>query len=170
MEHIEILIGASLINIGRSLVIVCIGLILSRILRAAITRGFAKLPCDERCAHRNKTISQLLVDILKYVTYFAVVFAVLYIFFDATIQSFLAVAGVGGIALGFGAQNFIRDLISGFFLLLDGQLAVDDDVTIGNFTGIVEDVGLRATRIRCENGALTIIPNGEIKIIVNRSR
>ncbi|MCL2421663.1 MAG: mechanosensitive ion channel family protein [Defluviitaleaceae bacterium] len=170
MENIEMFIWDGLINVGYAVLIVVGGLILSRIVRSAIRRAFAKVPGNEQRTHRNTTISRLLIDILKYVTYFAVIIAVLYVFFGTTIQSFLAVAGVGGIAIGFGAQNLIRDLISGFFLILDGQLAIGDDVTIGGVKGIVEDIGLRATRIRCEDNGLTIIPNGEIKIIVNRSR
>ena len=170
MESLEIFIHTGLANLGRALLIVCIGLILSRLIRTTIRKAFAEVPGSERCSHRNATIARLLIDVLKYATYFALVFAVLHIFFGATVQSFLAVAGIGGIAIGFGAQNFIRDVITGFFLLMDGQLAVGDEVTISGCTGIVEDLGLRATRIRSENGELTIIPNGEIKIIVNRSR
>ena len=170
MENIEMLIQEGLINIGYAILIVLVGLILSRILRSAIRRAFIKIPGNGQCVHRNATISRILIDTLKYITYIVVILAVLHVFFGTTIQSFLAVAGVGGIAIGFGAQNLIRDLISGFFLILDGQLAIGDDVTIGGVTGTVEDIGLRATRIRCENNALTIIPNGEIKIIVNRSR
>ena len=170
MKNLELFIHTGLANAGRALLIVCIGLVLSRLIRAAIHKAFAEIPGNERCSHRNATIARLLIDLLKYATYFAIVFAVLHIFFGATIQSFLAIAGVGGIAIGFGAQNFIRDVITGFFLLMDGQLSVGDEVTISGCTGIVEDIGLRATRIRSENGELTIIPNGEIKIIVNRSK
>ena len=170
MENFEMLIRGSLYNVGYAILIILAGFILSKILRSAIRKAFAKIPGDEQCVHRNATVSRILIDTLKYTTYVVIILAVLHVFFGTTIQSFLAVAGVGGIAIGFGAQNLIRDLISGFFLILDGQLAIGDDVTIGGCTGIVEDIGLRATRIRCENGALTIIPNGEIKIIINRSR
>jgi len=170
MENLEIFIQESLINIGYAILIIAIGLTLSKMLRSAIQKAFAEIPGNEQRTHRNTTISRLLIDTLKYITYLVVIIAILYVFFGTTIQSFLAVAGVGGIAIGFGAQNLIRDLISGFFLILDGQLAIGDDVTIGGCTGIVEDIGLRATRIRCEDNGLTIIPNGEIKIIINRSR
>lgn len=170
IENLELFIHTGLANLGRALAVICIGLIVSRLIRAAIRKAFAEVPGSERCSNRNATIARLLIDILKYATYFAVIFAILQIFLGATIQSFLAVAGVGGLAIGFGAQNFIRDVITGFFLLMDGQLAVGDEVTISGCTGIVEDMGLRATRIRSENGELTIIPNGEIKIIVNRSK
>ena len=170
MHYIELFIQTGLVNIGRAIGIVLIGILMLKILKVLIRKAFAKLPGDKQCANRSATIGQLLIDIIKYSTYFAVVFSILNIFFGATMQSFLAFAGIGGIAIGFGAQNFIRDLISGFFLLLDGQLAVGDDVTIGNCKGVVEDMGLRATRVRGEEGELTIIPNGEIKVIINRSK
>jgi len=82
----------------------------------------------------------------------------------------LAAAGLGGLALGFGAQNLVKDVISGFFILFEDQYAVGDYVSIGPATGNVEDIGLRITKIRAFNGDLHIIPNGEIKTVINHSR
>jgi small conductance mechanosensitive channel len=160
IEFLQAVLTAAFGNIGRSAFIVCLGFLVSRIIRAAIRKAFAS----------NATIARLLSDLVKYVTYLVVIIAVLHVFFGNTVQSFLTVAGAGGIALGFGAQSLIRDLFSGFFLLLDGQLAVGDYVTIGDNSGIVEDIGLRVTNIRCESGDLVIVPNGEIRVIVKQSR
>jgi small conductance mechanosensitive channel len=124
----------------------------------------------ERRARRNATLSRLFCDVVKYLTYFITTFAVLSLYFNITLASFLTFAGLGSIAIGFGAQNLIRDFISGFFILLDEQLGVGDTVTIGANTGVVEDVGLRATRVRGENGALIIVPNGTLAVIINHSK
>ena len=72
--------------------------------------------------------------------------------------------------VGLAAQNLIRDIFSGFFLLFDGHLVVGDIVTIGDAKGVVEDLGLRVTKVRTEEGALAIVPNGEIRVIINNSR
>ncbi len=85
-------------------------------------------------------------------------------------QSILAAAGLGGLAIGFGAQNLVKDVISGFFVLLEDQFAVGDYITIDDATGTVEGMELRTTKIRSFNGDLHIIPNGDIKKVINHSR
>jgi small conductance mechanosensitive channel len=85
-------------------------------------------------------------------------------------QPILATAGLGGIAIGFGAQSLVRDVFTGFFILFEDQYGVGDYVTINGVTGTVEELGLRITRIRSFNGELHIIPNGEIKAVTNASR
>lgn len=82
----------------------------------------------------------------------------------------LASAGVVGIAVGFGAQSLIRDLFSGFLILLEDQFSVGDIVKIGEYAGMVEQITLRATRIRGVDGALTTIPNGNIVTVSNLSK
>lgn len=86
------------------------------------------------------------------------------------ITPILASAGVVGIAVGFGAQSLIKDLFSGFLILLEDQFSVGDTVKIGEFSGIVEQITLRATRIRGMDGALTTIPNGNIANVSNLSK
>ena len=75
-----------------------------------------------------------------------------------------------GIALGFGGQYLIRDLINGVFILVEGQFGINDIVKIGEFAGVVEDVNLRTTTLRDLEGRQIVIPNGEIKIVTNRTR
>lgn len=82
----------------------------------------------------------------------------------------LASAGVVGIAVGFGAQSLIKDLFSGFLILLEDQFSVGDIVKIGEYAGSVEQITLRATRIRGVDGALTTIPNGNITTVSNLSK
>lgn len=86
------------------------------------------------------------------------------------VRPLLAAAGVGGIALGFGAQNLVRDVIGGFFILLEGQYDVDDIIEVAGVSGIVEEVGLRTTVLRDLNGRRHVVPNGEIKVTTNLTK
>ncbi|MES2461088.1 MAG: mechanosensitive ion channel domain-containing protein [Armatimonadota bacterium] len=86
------------------------------------------------------------------------------------IASLLASAGVAGVAIGFGAQKLVKDVITGFLILLEDQYAVGEYVTIGTVTGIVEDFGMRITRIRDDDGKLYILSNGDIAQVCNQSR
>lgn len=82
----------------------------------------------------------------------------------------LATAGVAGIALGFGAQTLVRDLLSGAAMLIEDQCGVGDIVDVGEATGIVEAVSLRAIRLRDVNGTVWHVPNGEIRRVGNQSQ
>ena len=78
------------------------------------------------------------------------------------VRALLVSAGVVGVAIGLGAQSLIRDVIMGFFILLENLIAVGDVIEVGPHTGVVESVGLRVTKIRKFSGELRIIPNGEL--------
>jgi small conductance mechanosensitive channel len=82
----------------------------------------------------------------------------------------LASAGVAGVALGLGAQNLIKDMLAGFFILLEDQFAIGDVVTIAGITGTVEQMSLRKTTVRDFNGTLYVVPNNEIKVVSNVSK
>ncbi|MFC1480554.1 mechanosensitive ion channel family protein [Candidatus Omnitrophota bacterium] len=82
----------------------------------------------------------------------------------------LAGAGIIGLAFGFGGQYLIRDLINGLFILIEGQYRINDVVKIGEYGGLVEDINLRITTLRDLGGRVIIIPNGEIKTVVNYTR
>ncbi|MFN8097179.1 MAG: mechanosensitive ion channel family protein [Dermatophilaceae bacterium] len=83
---------------------------------------------------------------------------------------FLASAGVGGVALGFGAQSLVKDFLSGIFMIVEDQYGVGDDVDTGTIKGIVEDVSLRITSIRDRTGVLWHVRNGEILMLGNKSQ
>ncbi|HEU4350865.1 MAG TPA: mechanosensitive ion channel family protein [Burkholderiales bacterium] len=87
-----------------------------------------------------------------------------------SIAPILATAGVAGIAIGFGAQSLIRDYFNGFFLLLDDQIRQGDVVQIADKAGLVEEVTLRYVRLRDLEGHVHFVPNGEIKVVTNRTR
>ncbi|MCX8129671.1 MAG: mechanosensitive ion channel family protein [Clostridia bacterium] len=114
------------------------------------------------------TMASLIVSIFRYTVY---LIAIVTILSDVLgLKSVLAAAGVGGIAVGFGAQSLIKDIISGFFIVMEDQYVVGDLITIDNMTGNVEDLELRVTKLRNFNGDLYIIPNGEIKKVTNHTR
>lgn len=92
-------------------------------------------------------------------------------FFGVNTASLLATAGIGGIAVGFGAQSLVKDIISGFFILLEGQYYIGDEVVIEGVSGNVVDFTMRTTKVQdFSTGAIHFIPNGQIKIVENRSR
>lgn len=130
------------------------------------TQKESKYGLNERKAD---TLSELLKNVLRYGMYFVAVVWIL----EASgfeLKTVIAVTGIAGVALGFGAQNFVKDIISGFFILFEDQFAVGDYVVIENMSGIVEVVGLRITKLRDFSGDLHIIPNGSITKVTNKSR
>jgi len=82
----------------------------------------------------------------------------------------IAAAGILGVALGFGAQSLVKDILSGIFILLEDQYGVGDVVDLGEASGAVEEVGMRATRLRSLDGTVWFVPNGEIRRVGNKSR
>lgn len=125
-----------------------------------------KLKMDEK---KLNTLIGLTKSLVKYTIYIIMLISILNVLNIPT-ESILAAAGLGGLAIGFGAQNLVKDVISGFFILFEDQYGVGDYVTVDAAKGTVEDMGLRITKIRAFNGDLHIIPNGDIKTVVNHSR
>lgn len=118
---------------------------------------------------RAFTLESLINNLITYVLFFILVITILQLLgIDAT--AILAGAGIIGLAVGFGAQGLVSDLVSGFFILLEKQLDVGELVTVGEFSGTVEQVGLRTTQIRAVDGTLHFIPNREITQLSNHSR
>ena len=87
-----------------------------------------------------------------------------------SVETLLVTTGVAGIAVGFGVQKLVRDMISGFFVLAEDQYGIGDYVTIGAVTGTVEDLGMRITRVRDDQGRLYTIANGDVNQVCNYSR
>ena len=86
------------------------------------------------------------------------------------IRPLLAGAGVVGVAVGFGAQNIIKDLLGGIFLLMENQIRVNDVAVINGKGGLVEEINLRTTMLRAEDGSVHIFPNGGIQSLSNLTR
>jgi small conductance mechanosensitive channel len=149
-----------------SLVITLVGLlVVYRIVVQLIERLVAR---RELGTPRIRTVGLLLVNMTRWVLAFVVLVVVL-TELGIDVRALLVSAGLVGLAVGFGAQTLVRDLIAGLFILVEGLVAVGDDIEVGAHRGIVESVGLRVTRLRLPSGALRIVPNGQVADFINHS-
>ncbi len=123
----------------------------------------------ERARQRAKTLGVLFKSIASAVIG-VVTFMMLLGEFDINLGPLIAGAGIVGVAIGFGAQSLVRDLLSGIFMLIEDQYGVGDVIDVGDAIGTVESVGLRTTRIRDVRGTLWHVPNGEIRRVGNMSQ
>lgn len=157
--------------VALKLILILIGFLIVRSIGTRIIdRSFNRMmERDSVSKGRALTLKSLMVNVFSYVLIFIVIVMLLEtIGVQAT--ALLAGAGVVGLAIGFGAQGLVSDIVTGFFLLLEKQIDVDDYVTTGSFSGIVESVGLRTTQIRGFDGTLHYVPNREITSLSNHSR
>jgi small conductance mechanosensitive channel len=118
---------------------------------------------------RAQTLGGLLKSIASYTLLFVAGVMILEKF-GLNIAAVLTGAGVAGLAVGFGAQKLVRDVITGFFILLEDQFSIGDTITAGGATGTVIEMGMRVTRLRDDVGKLVILSNGDITTVVNHSR
>ena len=116
---------------------------------------------------RAKTLGGVMKSILKYSVYVLGITSILSVLFGGISFTF---ASIGGVALGLGSQSLIKDFINGFFILFEDQFGIGDYVTIGNFSGIVQTIGIRTTIIKDFTGDIHSIPNGMISEVTNHSR
>jgi small-conductance mechanosensitive channel len=123
----------------------------------------------ERRLQRAQTIGSVLKSTVSIVLLVWLSLAVLNVL-GVKIAPFIASAGVIGLAIGFGAQNLVRDFVSGVFMLLEDQYGVGDTVDLGDATGEVQSVGLRITTVRDIDGTLWYVRNGEIARVGNMSQ
>lgn len=121
---------------------------------------------DAQTIQRNKTLKTILRSGLKYLFYFIVITMVLQVL-GIPISSILAGAGVFGLAIGFGAQKLVEDVITGFFILFENQFGVNDYIAVSGVEGFVQKVGLRTTTLQSLDGDIHIIPNSNIQQVTN---
>jgi small conductance mechanosensitive channel len=155
------------------LVILIEAIILIWLVRAVSTRlrkfGESKaLPHGIR-AQQLKTLSGIVYSAGVFIIIFNALLQVLPVF-GINIGPLLASAGVAGLAIGFGAQTLVKDVINGFFILMENQYEVGDVIRTGGITGTVENMTLRKTLVRDEQGALSTIPNSTINVVSNLTR
>ncbi|WP_018921435.1 mechanosensitive ion channel family protein [Salsuginibacillus kocurii] len=135
-----------------------------------INRSFTRMQSQKNMhPGRVKTLEKLGTSVFSYVLIFIFVTIIVGIF-ELDIAPLIASAGVIGLAIGFGAQGLVSDVVTGFFILMEKQIEVDDYITISGLDGVVEEVGLRTTQIRGFDGTLHFIPNREIGSVSNHSR
>jgi small conductance mechanosensitive channel len=137
-------------------------------IRAAISRQMAGQPEGE-VQKRADTLQHVTFRTLSTAATVAVLLTILPEF-GVNIGALLAGAGIAGIAIGLGAQSLVRDVIAGLFILLENQFGRGDVVSIAGVSGLVEDVNLRRTLLRDQDGALHAVPNGSITVSTNLTR
>ncbi|HZO91728.1 MAG TPA: mechanosensitive ion channel family protein [Chthonomonadaceae bacterium] len=129
----------------------------------------SRIGLSEERAARLQTLQGLFRSVVGYVLFF--LFGILFLqALGFNIMPFITTAGVLGLAIGFGAQKLVRDVISGFFIVIDNLFVVGDTVTIGAITGQVQEMGMRVTRVIDVTGRLHHISNGDIGTVTNLSR
>ncbi|KOY79976.1 mechanosensitive ion channel family protein [Lysinibacillus macroides] len=117
---------------------------------------------------RQRTIARLLQSVISYVVYFSAIIGILSSL-EIKVAGLLAGAGIVGLAIGFGAQSLVKDVITGFFIIFEDQFGVGDYIKINAAEGTVVEIGLRTTKINGATGEQFIIPNGAIGEVVNYS-
>lgn len=137
--------------------------------RAGRVLGQATGLAHERHVQRTRTMGALLRSIVTFVIGLVALLTILALI-GIPLAPLLASAGVGGVALGFGAQSLVKDFLSGIFMILEDQYGVGDVIDTGEVVGTVEDVTLRVTQIRDMTGIAWYIRNGEIVRIGNKSQ
>ncbi len=133
--------------------------------KKVIYKGFAKFSIERH----SDTAASLLSSLTKYIIYFIVLCNVL-VMWGVNITSILALGGAVSVAVGLGAQDIIKDMMAGLFIITENQFGVGDIVELNGFSGTVEAIGIRTTRIRNADGNVHIVPNGQISIVTNMSK
>ena len=150
--------------------VLVIGLLLLKLGRLIIARIAAnRVKKNPGAAQRSETFKSIVSSVFSYIMFFILATIVLRIF-GVDVTSILAAAGVVGIALAFGAQTLVKDLLSGLFIWGEGSIVVGDLVSINGLDGTVETITIRTTSIRNYNGNIYCITNGDIRTITNMSR
>lgn len=157
-----------LYHLALSGVIIVLGLLLLKLMRRLINKSYRR-KVQERNSREAETFRSLISSVVSYLFYFLIALTVLHIM-GVDVSSILAVAGIGTVAIGFGAQALVKDIISGMFLWLEGNVAVGDVITAAGCSGVVVKVSLRTTTIRSADGCCCVVPNGDIRTVICRSR
>ena len=146
--------------------------IIQRIGKYLIDRTYANYSKKQHFREsRLKTLHTLIINAFQYTLFFFFIYSLLTIV-GVPVGSLLAGAGIAGVAIGLGAQGFMNDLITGFFIILEQQMDVGDYIRLLalNIEGTVTSVGLRTTQIKAVDGTVHFIPNRNITTISNLSR
>jgi small conductance mechanosensitive channel len=161
------------VNLLHLLVIFVVALVLNRLLRVLTKLAVRPATSQSRVAQSREQQTRTVAGILysagsKIVWAAAILTALAEV--GINVVPVAALAGLASLALGFGAQNLVRDIITGFYIVLEDQFVVGDTIQVGETIGRVEHVTLRRTVVRDPRGALVTISNGEIRTVANLSR
>ena len=139
-------------------ILICIGLIvklINRIIDRTLKIKNKNIKIEKK---RTNTLVSTLKKVIRYIMILIGIIMILELFGINT-TSIIATAGIGGLAIGFGAQSLVKDVITGFFILIEDQYSVGDYVQISDMDGIVEELDLRVTKLRAFSGEIYIIPD-----------
>ena len=141
----------------------------ARVLTNRLSTAFRKHQVDEESKKRASTLSSVVRHILTVVI---LIVAAVTILGELGVQigPLLAAAGIAGLAVGFGAQSLVKDVINGFFILLEDQIRVGDVVKVAGQGGVVEKVNLKMTILRDFSGNVHYVPNGSIDLVTNMTK
>ncbi|GAB2448994.1 small conductance mechanosensitive channel [Conyzicola lurida] len=131
---------------------------------------FASPLAAVRVVQRTRTLGSVLNNVVTAVVVSVAVLASINALFPGVTGAFSLITAALGAGLGFGAQNIVKDVLSGLFMVAEDQVGVGDVVDLGPATGVVEDVGIRITKVRDVNGTLWFVRNGEILRVGNMSQ
>lgn len=152
------------------IIVALIAYIITKVAKVIVRKLFKVRKNSRFSNQRTITLMQLVENVSIYVIDFLVIATALETI-GIRVTGLLAGAGILGLAVGFGAQNLVKDIITGFFIILEDQLAIGDYVNIDQtYEGFVEEIGLRTIKIKGSAGEVHILPNGSIPSVTNFSR
>lgn len=174
-ETLDVVIQWLINNGVEVLVVIAVTYILSHFLRAIISRVVRKLvprgsfDLETEEIKRENTLISIIHGFLGIIIWIGALFFILEKF-GVPVAPLLTGAGILGVAVGFGSQSLVKDIINGMFIIVENQFRIGDVISVGEYTGTVEGMTLRTTRLRQLNGTIHYIPNGEIKVASNESK
>jgi small conductance mechanosensitive channel len=144
--------------------------LLGAITRRVVAFSERRAPDGLQRAQQVRTVAGVIRSVGVFLIVFFTLMAALKDGFNINIEPLLASAGIAGLAIGFGAQTLVKDVINGFFILVENQFQVGDVVRVSGVSGKVEEITMRRTVLRDADGTLHIIPNGAIQLVSNTTR
>jgi small conductance mechanosensitive channel len=155
--------------IVRALLLVSVRRVVVQIVSGAKSKAQTSAALAQaRVVQRAKTMGSVLANVITW-TVFTLAVTMILSELGVAVGALIAGAGIIGAAIGFGAQNLVRDFLSGLFIVLEDQYGVGDKVDLGEASGVVENVGLRVTKLRDSKGTVWFVRNGEILRVGNLS-
>jgi small conductance mechanosensitive channel len=169
LHVVNIRLATAWLTFGRSLVTILVAWVAFQLVKGAINNATQRSAATVEQTGQRQRINTLLLLLRNVAKYIIIFFAGITVLknLGVDLTPILAGAGILGLAIGFGSQNLVKDIVTGFFIIMEGQYAVGDSVEINGLFGRVEQVGLRITKIRDANGQLRFISNGTISRVNN---
>ena len=156
------------------IVILVLAIVFVRLLGAITRRIVAfserRSPDSLQRAQQVRTVAGMIHSVGVFLIVFFTLMSALKDAFAINIEPLLASAGIAGLAIGFGAQALVKDVINGFFILVENQFQVGDVVRVSGVSGKVEEITMRRTVLRDADGTLHVVPNGAIQLVSNMTR